>query len=195
MVDDETGDPSMIVSDALLLRRLQDGDAASFEALFDRHYDRVYGLLYRLVGTRHAAEDLAQEVFLRLYRRPPTHAENVSGWLYRVAMNAGYNALRAEARRSSRERESAPPDDGSPEVESLAASREAQRRVRAALARMKRRDAQLLLMRQMGFSYREMAGAVGVAPGSIGTLLNRAGDAFRQAFREVGGEEEHHAHP
>lgn len=185
----------MIQSDALLLERLHNGDAASFEALFDRHYDRVYGLLYRLVGTRQGAEDLAQEVFLRLYRRPPARAENVSGWLYRVAMNAGYNALRAEARRASREWESAPPDDGSPEVESLAASREAQRRVRAVLARLKRRDAQLLLMRQMGFSYREMAGAVGVAPGSIGTLLNRAGDAFRQAFREVGGEEDHHAHP
>jgi RNA polymerase sigma-70 factor (ECF subfamily) len=170
MVDGETGDPPMIVSDALLLRRLHDGDAASFEALFDRHYDRVYGLLYRLVGTRQAAEDLAQE-------------------------NAGYNTLRAEARRTSRERESAPPDDDDPGVEALAASREDQRRVRAALARMKRRDAQLLLMRHMGFSYREMAGAVGVAPGSIGTLLNRAGDAFRRAFREGGGEEEHHAHP
>jgi RNA polymerase sigma-70 factor (ECF subfamily) len=52
----------MALSDSLLLQRMTRGDAASFDALFYRHYDRVYGLLFRLVGNRDEAEDVAQEV-------------------------------------------------------------------------------------------------------------------------------------
>lgn len=190
MVESETGEPLTLVSDSLLVERFREGDEASFEELFARHYDRVYGLLFRLVGTRHEAEDLAQEVFLRLYRRPLARPDNVAGWLYRVAMNTGYNALRAESRRRRREQVSASRADEAPSAETLATGRETQREVRAALAKLKPRSAQLLLMRQMGFSYQELAEATGVAPGSVGTLLNRAGDAFRKAYREVMGEED-----
>lgn len=192
MVDSDTSEHLALVSDALLVERFRDGDEASFEELFVRHYDRVYGLLFRLVGTRHEAEDLAQEVFLRLYNRPLARADNVSGWLYRVAMNVGYNALRAESRLRRREQASVDPSDeaDAPSAEASASTRETQREVRAALAKLPPRSAQLLLMRQMGFSYRELADAVGVAPGSVGTLLNRAGKAFRKAYREVAREED-----
>lgn len=190
MGESETSDPLTMVSDALLVQRFREGDEASFEELFLRHYDRVYGLLFRLVGTRHEAEDLTQEVFLRLYRRPLARPDNVSGWLYRVATNVGYNALRAEGRRHKREQASASRFKESPSAEALASNRETQRQVRAALAQIKPRSAQLLLMRQMGFSYREVADAVGVAPGSVGTLLNRAGDEFRKAYHAATGEED-----
>ena len=79
----------------------------------------------------------------------------------------------------------------SPSAETAAVARETQHEVRAALAKLSPRSAQLLLMRQMGFSYRELADAVGVAPGSVGTLLSRAGKAFRKTYREVMREEEH----
>src|SRR5688572_23397798 len=92
------------IPDGQLLRRFQEGDLASFEALFARHYDLVYGVLFRLTGARAEAEDLLQEVFLRLYERPAAHGENVAGWLYRVALNTGYNALRSHSRREHRER-------------------------------------------------------------------------------------------
>jgi RNA polymerase sigma-70 factor (ECF subfamily) len=190
MGDSETSEPLTMVSDALLVERFRQGDEASYEELFLRHYDRVYGLLFRLVGTRHEAEDLAQEVFLRLYRRPLARPDNVTGWLYRVAMNVGYNALRAEGRRRKREQASSPRVSDTPSAEATATKHETQRQVRAALSRMKPRSAQMLLMRQMGFSYRELAEAVGIAPGSVGTLLNRAGEAFRKAYREVTGEED-----
>ncbi len=95
--------PEMLRSDALLLEDLQAGQEAAFAELFQRHYRRVYGILYRLVGEE--ADDLAQEVFLRLYQRPPGGADpGLSTWLHRVATRLGYNALRAERRRQSRQR-------------------------------------------------------------------------------------------
>ncbi len=176
-----------LLSDALLLERFQEGDEASFEELFRRYYDMVYGVLFRLTGTRQAAEDLLQEVFLRLYRRPLRHGENVAGWLYRVAINVGYNALRAEGRRSRREQKAAVrEEDASVAPEEAVSRRQDRQRVRLALACLPERSAKLLLLREAGFSYREMAELVGVAPGSVGTLLARAQEAFVQAF---GGEE------
>lgn len=186
------GDDVTTVTDSLLLERIQQGDTTSFETLFHRHYDRVYGLLYRLVGSRAEAEDLAQEVFIKLYKhtarrrllRPPRE-QNISAWLYRVATNAGYDALKMRQRRWARDTLLLPDPDGAPGAEQSVARREEQALVREALARLAPRQAQLLLLRQMGLSYAECAAACDVAPGSVGTLLARAGAAFREAYGEV----------
>lgn len=173
-----------MLSDALLLEGLRQGDEASFEALFHRHYQRVYHLLYRLVGDHGEAEDLAQEVFLRLYQRPLRYGDNVAGWLYRVATNQGYNALRGRKRRRQREEAvSAETPLAAPSAAAESDRRVAQAQVRAALARLKPKQGQLLLLRQMGFSYKELADVLGVSPSSIGTLLARAEKAFRQVYR------------
>ena len=68
-----------------------------FEALFVKHYPRIVGILRRIVGDHGRAEDLASEVFLKLYRRPLAQDpdSNVAGWLYRTATNLGIDALRA----------------------------------------------------------------------------------------------------
>jgi len=171
-------------SDASLLERTARGDAAAFEALFQRHYDRVYGILFRLVGERGEAEDLAQEVFLRLHdhARRRRLDENVGAWLYRVATNLGYNALRDRRRRQQRDVYLLPAESGDAEAD--AARREERRAVRAALATLSQRQAQLLVLRQMEFSYAECAAVVGVAPASVGALLARAARAFRQAYEK-----------
>lgn len=168
-----------------MLEGLRQGDHASFEALFHRHYKRVYYLLYRLVGTREEAEELAQEVFIKLYRKPLRQGANVSGWLYKVATNLGFNALRGNKRRNRREETvmvDAPMT--SPSAAAEADRNLVQEQVRAALAQLKPRDGQLLLLRQMGLSYRELAEALNVSPNSIGTLLSRAERAFRQMYKE-----------
>jgi RNA polymerase sigma-70 factor (ECF subfamily) len=139
-------------------------------------------VLYRLTGTRHEAEDLVQEVFLRLYRRRVQHGDNVAGWLYRVATNLGYNALRAEQRRARHENLAGRAAQPPPTPEDEAESRETQRLVRAALARLKSREAKLLVLKEMGLSYHELADIIGVAPGSVGTLLARAQRAFLEAY-------------
>jgi RNA polymerase sigma-70 factor (ECF subfamily) len=178
------------LSDTALLADTARGDTTAFETLFQRHYDRVYGILFRLVGERSEAEDLAQEVFLRLHDhalrvhalRRRHHDDNVGAWLYRVATNLGYNALRDRRRRWQRDVYLVPPEAGDAEAD--AARREERRAVRAALARLSERQAQLLILRQMEFSYAECAAIVGVAPASVGALLARAARAFREAYEQ-----------
>jgi RNA polymerase sigma-70 factor (ECF subfamily) len=186
-MDASEGDVTTAIPDAMLLYRFQQGDEASFTTLFERHYDMVYGVLFRLTGTRAEAEDLLQEVFLRLYQRPMRHAENVAGWLYRVAMNTGYNALRTAYRRERREQAAAAGSERAlPATEEEVTRREARRGVQQTLAKLPERAAKLLVLRESGFSYREIAEIVEVAEGSVGTLLARAQDAFMKLYQEGG---------
>jgi RNA polymerase sigma-70 factor (ECF subfamily) len=185
--DEAKGTRMAVLSDNILVERLGRGDSRSFETLFYRHYDRVYGLLFRLIGNRQEAEDITQEVFIKLYRQPfeGRREHNLSAWLYRVATNMGYNHNRSRKRHWSRNRLLVPDageKQGDPAEEASAA--ETREKVRAALAQLPERQSQMLLMRQMDFSYAELADITGVAPGSVGTLLARAADAFRVAYKE-----------
>lgn len=177
---------SETINDSLLLAQLASGDTTSFDTLFLRHYDRVYGLLFRLVGTRAEAEDLAQEAFIKLHAHARSGRfrsdENTAAWLYRVAMNLGYNALRDQKRRQQRDRYLVPENAAGVGMEQVVATEEERAAVRATLARLPQRQAQLLILRQMGFSYAECAEICGIAPGSVGTLLARAAEAFRLAY-------------
>lgn len=170
--------------------------SSDFDALFLVHYQAVFRLAYRLAGTREEAEDLAQETFARLHASPRLwNAEEgaLKGWLYRVVTNLAYNSARARSRRQRREdavfAEEFRRGEGDPA--DLAEQAERRAAVRDALLRLPERQAQLLLLRHTGLSYKELAEALGVAPGSVGTLLARAEAAFEQAFRTVnraGGE-------
>ena len=180
-----------MLTDAQLLTQLQAGDDASFEALFLRHYDHIYGILYRLLGNQTDAEDVAQQVFLKLYHSPRRirlqgGETNVAGWLYRVAVNTGYNTLRSQKRRQNWQEKLDWLwlfDSSARNPADLAESSDTQARVRQILADMKPRDAKLLLLRHSGLSYKELAVALNLAPGSIGSLLTRAERAFAQKYR------------
>jgi RNA polymerase sigma-70 factor, ECF subfamily len=157
-----------------------------FEAAFTEHYRRVYGVLFRLLGDRAQADDLTVETFWRLWERGPQRRENLGGWLYRVALRLGYNALRAAQRRERYEQQAgheALELNPAPEPSRLVEQRQERAQVRAVLDDMKERDAQILILRHSGFSYREIAEALGVAPGSVGTLLARAEEQFEQRYR------------
>ena len=173
-------------SDAALLERLRSGDSTAFDELFLPHYAAVYRVLYRVVGNAQEAEDLAQETFTALYRQPPPvdGPSALGGWLYRVAVNRAYNALRSTQRSQRRlgwvvevEQQSDPQDEY--------VRREERERVRAALARLPERTAKLLLLRYAGLSYAEIAGALDLAPASVGTLLARAERAFAAAYSQL----------
>lgn len=166
-------------------------ESASFESLFLEHWPRVYGVLVRLVGDPAEAEDLALETFWQLHQRPPDQRGPLAGWLYRVALNLGYNALRAAGRRRRYEADAGRErleQTAAPEPAEAVARAEERRQVRAVLAQMPARDAQLLLLRHSGFAYKELAAALSVAPGSIGALLARAEQEFERRYRATGGE-------
>lgn len=159
---------------------------AALEAALRQHWERVYGVLFRLVGDHFIAEDLALETFWQLHTRPPQQNDNLASWLYRVATNLGFNALRAQQRRQAYEEQAGsqaleqnPPAHPEAEVE----QRFERAKVRTVLGTMRERDAQLLVLRYSGFAYAEIAAVLEVAPGSVGTLLARAEADFERRFR------------
>jgi RNA polymerase sigma-70 factor, ECF subfamily len=179
-------------TDSALLEGIRHGDEAAFAALFNRHWSGVYRVLLRLVGSVEDAEDLSQEVFLKLYRRPlgGERDHNLGAWLYRVASNLGYNAIRADRRRTERQgRASSLETDGSADqpLESVVAA-EDRAAVRMVLGTLSERQHSVLILRYEGLSYAEIATALGVSPGSVGTLLSRAESEFKRRYLEqLGG--------
>lgn len=164
-----------------------------FEALFREHYPRVVGILGRLTGDRGQAEEVAADAFAKLARLHtlPGDRDGLAAWVYRVAINAGVDAARANSRRRRREGTAdterlAAPAAGALE-EMLRAERRA--RVRGVLADLKPRDAQLLLLRASGLAYRQVAETLGVQANSVGTLLARAEAEFERRFRARHGDD------
>jgi RNA polymerase sigma-70 factor, ECF subfamily len=160
------------------------------ESAFNQNWSRLYAVLYRLVGDPAEAEDLALESFWRLYNQPPVEKseQSLRGWLYRVGVNLGYNALRARKRRQHYETQAGRIllDEGLTQSPDSAVEGDLERqRVRLALARMKRRSAQVLVLRYSGLSYAEIAAALKLSPGSVGTLLARAEREFKKRYQSL----------
>ncbi len=158
-----------------------------FEEVFKAHWERIYRVAFRLTGSPDEAEDLALEVFWRLWHRRPARLDNVAGWLYRVVSNLGYNALRAARRRRQHEQEA-----GNQALEACeenfpvrVAEQSIEREyVRQVLSKMPARQARLLTLRYSGLNYQEIAEALQISPASVGKLLNRAEKAFCRIYEQ-----------
>lgn len=154
------------------------------EQVFRDEYARVVGLAHRVIGDRHAAEDIAQEVFLS-YARSGVAAAEARGWLAVAATHLALNQIRTNQRRRTREeRVDGDPALRGPEVASDPADdvvRSLERaRVRKALAALPRAQATALLLRHSGLPYTDIADALGIAPSGVGTTLRRAEAALRE---------------
>jgi RNA polymerase sigma-70 factor (ECF subfamily) len=172
-------------SDDQLLERFRRGDQAAFEAIFRHYYAQVYRVAYGLARSHEGADDLAQEAFVALYRRPPQSVPELSlvAWLCRVALNRGANTLRGTRREQDRLLRLGIDPPADPYEDLL---REEQRvLVRKVLAQLPERQAQILALRYAGLSYAEIATALDIAPGSVGTLLARAERAFAAAYSVI----------
>lgn len=157
-----------------------------FESLFRAQYGRINRLIRRITGEPGAAEELAADIFLKLLRKPPAEEIAVEKWLSQLAVWAAIDHLRSSARRIRQSTASAADDEhsGSHRQWEL---REEQWRVRSVLQRLKREQASLLLLREEGYTYAEMAEALGRNPASIGTLMTRAEAAFRKEWMKAYG--------
>ncbi len=166
-----------------------------FDMIFNQHWSRVYAVLFRITGDESESEDLALEIFWKLYRRmenniSASRIHSLSGWLYRAATNAGLNALRSRKRRERYESESgiASLEEGMvQDPAETVENAEESAQVRRVLASMKSRAAKLLILRYSGLSYAEIAVALRVSPGSVGTLLARAEKVFEERYCELEG--------
>lgn len=169
------------------------GSDPQFDLEFTRLYHEGFAPLFRyldrLTGDAELAADVVQEAFVRLFRRRAM-PEEPRAWLVTVAHNL-VRDNRRQARRRSRLLRAvwrAPAvAAAAPDPAAAVDARDRRVRVRAALERLAPRDRQALLLRHSGYSYREIAGALGLAETSVGTVLLRAGAAFRTAFKEMHG--------
>jgi len=160
------------------------GFEAEFRAVFDARYEELYRLIDRYAGDAALAADATQEAFVRLYQRGAL-PDDVRAWLASVALNLARDERRRVARRLRLIGRRGPDEtmgDAAPAPDERVLAHERGALVRRALDTLPARDRALLLLRQEGFSYRELANALGIAEPSVGTLLARAKSAFRAAF-------------
>jgi RNA polymerase sigma-70 factor (ECF subfamily) len=154
-----------------------------FVDLFHRHFQRVYRVLDRISGEPDLAKDLTQEAFVKLYRRGSS-PDRPEAWLVTVALNLLRNERSTRSRRArllnaALESGDLFPRDGGPP---WGGSEGPGRRVRGALAGMPERERRLLVLRAEGLSYRDLAEALDLNEASVGTLLSRAKQIFRDLY-------------
>jgi RNA polymerase sigma factor (sigma-70 family) len=153
---------------------------ADLEEVFRRHYQRVVGVAVRVLGGRDHAEDVAQDVFLS-FARSSVPAGEARGWLCVAAAHTALNLLRSGRRRASREETAAAGEDAAvSDVAEAVVTLEERGRVRAALARLPRKQAVALVLRHSGLSYADLAAVLDLSPGSVGTTVRRAESALRK---------------
>ncbi len=186
--------------DAELIRRAQGGDLAAFNSIVLRHQDAVYGLAFRFLSERGAAEDAAQEAFLRAYRSAGRfRGGSVRSWLLTIVANLARDELRRRGRRRERsleaDRERLParpePTDGgpTPEEHAVATGRRAELRaeLEAALATLPEEWRMTVLLADVhGLRHEEVARATGVAPGTVKSRLSRARARLRDILLSPG---------
>jgi RNA polymerase sigma-70 factor (ECF subfamily) len=156
------------------------GDAvrSDLEQVFRRDYPLVVAVAARVLGSRDEAEDVAQEVFLS-FSRSSVPAEEAPRWLSVAAAHAALNHLRSGRRRAAREGRVF--ELGTvPDVADDVVVRDERSRVRAALARLPRKQAVALVLRHSGLSYSDVAAALDLSPASVGTTVRRAESALRK---------------
>ena len=153
---------------------------ADLDEVFRRDYQRVVGVAARVLGSRNQAEDVAQEVFLS-FSRSSVPAGEAGGWLSVAAAHTALNLLRSGRRRVSREETAAAAEDAVvSDVADAVVTLEERSRVRAALAELPRKQAMALVLRHSGLSYADVASALDLSPGSVGTTVRRAETALRK---------------
>jgi RNA polymerase sigma-70 factor (ECF subfamily) len=149
------------------------------EQVFRTAYPRVVGVAARVLGSGDEAEDVAQDVFLAFGRSSVPAGEAV-GWLSVAAAHSALNHIRSGRRRAAREAAADHGEQVGPDVVEAVVTFDERRRVRAALARLPRRQAIALILRHSGLSYAEVAAALDLSPGSVGTTVRRAESALRK---------------
>ena len=181
--------------DADLVARWKAGDDDAFETLVERHQQRVFRLLMRMMGSREEAEDVAQETFLSLYRhgRRFRGEARFSTFVYRVAANAALNRRRSLGRSRARidilaVRQSAGDDlPYSPrDPEDATLGHEMTEHVRDALQRLSPTLRMPVVLYDIeGLAYAEIAKILSIAEGTVKSRIHRARQALREDLSAV----------
>ena len=160
----------------------------SFDHIYDEYKTPIFNYIYHLVGDREQADDLTQDTFLKAFRALPKMDSNLklSAWLYRIATNTAYDALRRRkliAWLPWQDLDHEPSDAENADPQEIYGTTEI---VRAALHRMPQQyRAALLLYTQEGFTYNEIAHRLNIAESGVKMYLSRARQSFREQYRAL----------
>ncbi|MHC4223227.1 MAG: RNA polymerase sigma factor [Planctomycetota bacterium] len=164
--------------DRELVRRLRAQDPEALRLVVERYQKRVFALIYGIVRDKHEVEDVAQEVFLKVYTRIGAFDERSKfyTWLYRVAANAAKDHVKKRSRRPAVALDE---EVGIPDLEpgpgARAATTEVRLRVREAIAALPPRYREVLALRELeGFSYNDIASVLKISIGTVESRLHRA---------------------
>ncbi len=176
--------------DTDLLERVRGGDPAGAEGLFGRYAGPLLGFTERMLGSRAEAEEVTQDVFVRMIGRAGQYdgRASVSTWLFAIAANACRDRLRSAWRTTSVPLDgTADPAGPADAIEARMLERERRHAVRAALAKLTREQREVLLLaRYRGMPYAEVATALGISEGAVKTRVFRAVDALKKLVSEGG---------
>ena len=173
------------IGDAECVRRVQQGDTDSFEVLVRRHQKATFNLVYRLLGDYDEAAEIAQEVFLSVYKSIHRFRgdANFSTWLYRIAFN--HASTRRKSLDAAQQRH-VPLDgdetigEGGGDPATTAEQKEIQERVQQALNSLDSGDAMIVLLRDLqDLPYDEVAAILNVPVGTVKSRLHRARQALK----------------
>jgi RNA polymerase sigma-70 factor, ECF subfamily len=178
-------------ADTDLISRAAAGDGAAFQALVERHRAMVYRVAYQFAGNHHDAEDIAQDVFIKVYRSLGRFRQDsqLTSWMYRIVMNACI-----DHRRRHRPGVAAPfgeeaeqkilntPED-TPDPEERAYAGELGRVLETEIGRLPNGQRIVFVMRHhQGMKLCEIAGALGLAEGTVKRQLHAAVHRLRHAL-------------
>ncbi len=177
----------MQIDDSELVERSKAGELEAFNEIVERYRSLVFNSAARILGSRAAADDAAQETFISAYRSICRfRGGSLRAWLLRIAANASYDWLRSVRRRAEQSLDLAmerPSGEASPEQRAEQSELGAHLQ-RAILSLPSDQRAVLVLVDVQGFSYEEAAEAAGVAVGTIRSRLNRARRRARNYLRQ-----------
>jgi RNA polymerase sigma-70 factor (ECF subfamily) len=178
----------MTVNDEALMRSVREGDLGKLGALFDRYHGALFDFLNRMTGRRDVAEDLVQEVFLRILKYRATYRDEArfETWVFRIARNARADyfmkrdtvePLSDEALQSADE---APGPEGALEQEREAV------RLRCALMSLREDRRELIVLaRYQGMKHEAIAELLGVDTGTVKVRIHRALNELREIFMQM----------
>jgi RNA polymerase sigma-70 factor (ECF subfamily) len=191
---EDTNDETVPSED--LMVRIAQGDNDAFEILVNRHQTSVLNLVYRFIGDRTQAKDLAQEVFIRVWQAAKTYRPEAkfTTWIYRIATNVCFNELKSARRRKwfqflrfGDQHEESIEDtyiDGSPSPEDLLLAKERNRQISDALQSLPDNQRMALILRRYDdLSYEESARILNCSVSAVESLLVRAKRTLQEKLK------------